>query len=134
MHGHLTKRAVENLVSENTRGYTNIALDVEVSTGSVFKTMKLNAHVFRPQNWLLLRQSRFTSGEVEEHKLVRRYSPPIGLMALDVTHVKKKCERHVEEMVQNQAYANQTTAGDITQLPHEILEIVQRYCSMKEVS
>ena len=135
LHAHLKKNAIESFISENLNGFSNIQLDVDVSTGAVFKPLILQANVFQAKTWELLRQMRLAD-ETGDHnsQLMQRYSPPVGLLGLSVPDLRKKCEKHIGEMVKNPAYAGQTTAGDTTRLPEMILEIVRDYCDAKEVS
>jgi hypothetical protein len=134
LHAHLRKSAIEEFISKNLEGFSNIQLDVEVSTGSVFKPMKLHANIFHSKTWELLRQMRLTDETGDQNaQLMQRYSPPVGLLGLSVPDLRKKFEKHIVEMVKNPAYARQTTAGDATRLPETILEIVRDYCDAKEV-
>jgi hypothetical protein len=134
LHAHLKKNAIEKFISENLDGFSNIQLEVEVSTGAVFKPMKLHANIFQSKTWELLRQMRLADETGDQNaRLVKRYSPPVGLLGLSVPELRKKCEKHVSEMVKNPAYAAQTTASDSTMLPEMILEIVRDYCDAKEV-
>jgi hypothetical protein len=134
LHSHLKKNAIEKFISENLDGFSNIQLDVGVSTGAVFKPLKLHVNVFQAKTWELLRQMRLADETGDQHaQLLKRYSPPVGLLGLSVPELRKKCEKHVGEMVKNPAYAAQTTAGDFTRLPEMILEIVRDYCDAKEV-
>jgi hypothetical protein len=134
LHAHLKKNAIEKFISENLDGFSNIQLVVDVSTGVVFKPLKLHANVFQAKTWELLRQMRLADETGDQNaQLLKRYSPPVGLLGLSVPDLRKKCEKHVGDMVKNPAYAGQTTAGDATRLPEMILEIVRDYCDAKEV-
>ena len=134
LHTHLKKNAIEKFISDNLDGFSNIQLDVEVSTGAVFKPLKLHVNIFQSKTWELLRQMRLADETGDQNaQLMQRYSPPVGLLGLSVSDLRKKCERHIGEMVKNPEYAGQTTAGDPTRLPEMILEIVRDYCDAKEV-
>jgi hypothetical protein len=134
LHAHLKKNAIEKFISENLAGFSNIQLEVEVSTGAVFKPMKLHANIFQSKTWKLLRQMRLADETGDQMaQLMQRYSPPVGLLGLSVSDLRKKCEKHIGEMIKNPEYAVQTTAGDPTRLPEMILEIVRDYCDAKEV-
>lgn len=64
---------------------------------------------------------------------MERYSAPVGILALSQSEMKKLCTEHIDEMVANPSYAAQATAGDCTEIPYEILEIVRKYCAKKDV-
>ncbi|KAG4428297.1 hypothetical protein IFR05_016216 [Cadophora sp. M221] len=57
MHAHLHKAKIEDLISEYTTDFLDINLVLEVSTGSVFKPMRVYTNAFLPYGDDLLRQS-----------------------------------------------------------------------------
>jgi hypothetical protein len=59
-------------------------------------------------------------------------SVPVGILGLSVTEMKKKCNKHVEDMISNTKYAEQATSGDVSGLPSQILEIVGKYVAAKK--
>jgi hypothetical protein len=100
--------------------------------------MRLQTHFLEPRHgWEseLLKQHHLTV-ETEEKKsqFLCRYSAPVGLMSLSTSDVKKTLREHVDAMVSNPQYSAQTTAGDSTNIPLLILEIVRQYCSSTDVS
>lgn len=138
LHSHLHKKEIESLINEHSSGFIGSAFEVKVSTGSVFKPMRLHIHFFKPRHgWEseLLKQHHLTV-ETEEKKsqFLCRYSAPVGLMALSISDVKKTLREHVEQMVAHPQYPAQTAAGDSTNLPLLILEIIQQYCSSTDSS
>ena len=82
---------------------------------------------------LLKQHHLIVETEVPKSMLLCRYSAPVGLMALSVSDVKKLLREHVEHMIANQQYPEQTTAGDMTSIPLFILQEVQKYRAAKEV-
>ena len=134
-HAHLRKSRVEDLVSKNTEGFLDTVLKVEVSTGEVFTPLKLRTNRFVPKTEELLQQSSLTPAEPNQSsQLVRRFSAPIGILGLSLGDMRRKCSKHVDEMIANPQYAAQVTAIDQTQLPKEILEIVYEFATKKNVS
>lgn len=130
MHCHLRKHKIEDLIAEHVSGFLDTVIMVEVSTGSVFKPMVLHANFFIPKTSELLAQSSLTPPEAEQpSQLVLLFSAPVGLLGLSVSELKKKCDKHIENMITNPQYPAQTTAGDPTQLPFRILEIVCQYAT-----
>jgi hypothetical protein len=136
MHAHLRKDKIEDLMSEHTTGFLDTVLILEVSTGSVFKPMRVHTNAFLPNGGDLLRQSSLTPAEADQaSQLVQRPSAPVGILGLSLTDMRKKCKNHIEDMISNHQYAEQTTAGDMSQLPRQILEIVCKYSAAnKDVS
>jgi hypothetical protein len=133
MHSHLRKNEIEDLISEHTNGFLDTVILVEVSTGSVFKPMKLRTNLFEAKTGELLQQASLTSAEPDQAlQLVQRLSAPVGILGLSLSDMKKKCEKHIEEMIKNPQYAEQATAGDMSQLPKQILEIVCEYSAAKK--
>jgi hypothetical protein len=133
MHGHLRKSKIEDLISEHTTRFLDTVLTVEVSTGSVFKPMRVRTNAFLPKTGDLLRQFSLTPAEADQaSQLVQRPSAPVGILGLSLTDLKKKCNNHIEDMISNTQYAAQATAGDMSQLPRQILEIVCEYSAAKK--
>ena len=133
LHAHFKKKQIEDLISEHTSGFNNTVLVVEVSTGELFKPMTLTANIFKPKTRELLRHASLVSQPGQDSQLVERYSAPVGILGLSQSEMKKLCTEHINEMIANPGYAAQATAGDDTQLPYEILEIVRKYCAKKDV-
>jgi hypothetical protein len=136
MHSHLKKSKIEDLISENTTKFLDTIILVEVSTGSVFRPMRLHTNFFEPKTDELLQQASLTPAEPDQaSQLVRLYSAPVGILALSLSDMKKKCQKHIEEMIRNPQYVEQVTSGDVSQLPKQILEIVCAYSNAnKDVS
>jgi len=136
MHSHLRKNEIEDLISEHTDYFLDTALVVEISTGSVFKSMRVNTNLFKPKTSELLQQSSLTPAQPDQaSQLVQQYSAPVGILGLSLSEMKKQCNSHIEEMIKNPQYAAQATAGDMSQLPKQILEIVCEYsAARKDVS
>jgi len=133
MHAHLRKNKIEDLISEHTTGFLDTVLVVEVSTGSVFKPMRVRTNAFLPKTGDLLRQSSLTPAEADQaSQLVQRPSAPIGILGLSLAEMRKKCKNHIEDMISNTQYAAQATAGDMSQLPKQVLEIVCEYSAAKK--
>ncbi|KUJ15459.1 uncharacterized protein LY89DRAFT_783598 [Mollisia scopiformis] len=133
LHAHFKKKKIEDLISEHTSGFSNTVLVVDVSTGGLFKAMTLTANVFKPKTRELLRHASLVSQPGQDSQLVERYSAPVGILGLSPPEMKKLCTEHIDEMIANPSYAAQATAGDDTKLPCEILEIVRKYCSKKDI-
>ena len=132
MHAHLRKDKIEDLISEHTSGFLDTELILEVSTGLVFIPMRIRTNIFLPSGQDLLRQSSLTPAEADEDsQLMQRHSVPIGILGLSLTEMRKKCNNHIFDMISNTQYAAQATAGDISQLPRQILEIVCEYSAAK---
>jgi len=106
-----------------------MTLDVELSTGSVFKPMQVAAHVFRPKNTELLRLHH-----VANSRLICQDSAPLGLMAISTSALKRLCSEHIEEMIDNPRYAAQVTVGNTTDIPYLMLEAIITYNSSIAVS
>ena len=135
LHEHLNKRRIEELVTEHASGWLDLSIKVDISTGQIFQPMRLDTTVFTPKTVELTSQTRLTTVEEgQESQIVMQYSAPIGMMGLFLPQLKLKCEDHVEKMVRNPEYSGQCTAGDKTQLPRELLEVVGKYCEKKDVS
>jgi hypothetical protein len=59
----------------------------------------------------------------------------MGILGLSPSDLKKKCNRHVEEMISSPQYPKKTTADDLSGLLKQILETVCKYISAnKDVS
>jgi hypothetical protein len=81
MHGHLRKSKIEDMISEHISRFLDTVLTVEVSTGSVFKRMKLHTNTFVPKTGDLLQQSSLTPAEADQaSQLVQRPSAPVGIL------------------------------------------------------
>jgi len=136
LHAHLRKSKIEDLISEHTTGFLDTVITVEVSTGAAFKPMKLHTNTFAPSGDELTWQSSLTPPQPEQAaQLVRRPSVPVGILALSPTDMRRKCNKHVEDMISSPQYPEQATAGDASGLPKQILEIVCEYVAAnKDVS
>jgi len=133
MHAHLRKSKIEDLVSDNTAGYLDTIITVEVSAGEVFRPMRLNTNTFAPSTAELLQQNYLLPAERPlTSQLVRVRSVPIGIMCLSPSDIKRKCKNYIEEMISNPQYADQATAGDMSQLPKQILRIVCAYAAAQK--
>jgi hypothetical protein len=129
LHHHLTKREVENLANMHIVGWTGTFITVAVSTGPMFKPIRLSTLVFKPKTTELTTQTRLTTAnEGQDSQIVMQDSAPIGLQGISGTELEKNCKRHIDRMVAHPAYPTQSTAGNPNQLPREILEIVKKYC------
>lgn len=102
--------------------------------------MVLRVNDFQSQREFLL-HPRLTKGEgalppSQPLRLETPYSIPVGIVGLDMDDMRKKCDKHIEEMINNKRYADQVTAGDPNPIPRRILEIALRFRSAtgKEVS
>jgi hypothetical protein len=78
-----------------------------------------------------LTQSRLAGDH--NSQLIQKYSAPVGILCLIPSDLKKICKTHINQMIENGKYVSQTTAADVTQLPAEILYIIQKYCASKDV-
>lgn len=135
MHSHLRKQSVKDFIKEHTTEFTDTVLDVDISTGLEFNPMRVRTNVFNTKTDELLRQSVLTPTEADQSsQLVQQYSVQLGIWPLALHDVKEMCDTHIEEMISNPKYIEQATAGDVSQLPKEILEIVREYSSAKNVS
>jgi hypothetical protein len=133
MHEHLRKSKIEDLITEHTKGFLDTVIVVEVSTGAVFRPMKIDTNIFKPRTTELLQQASLTPPEADQaSQLVRMRSIPVGILGLSVSDMKKKCERHIEHMIAEPKYAEQATSGDPSLLPQQILEIVCEYVAAKK--
>ncbi len=133
MHAHLRKNKIEDLITEHTTRFLDTIITVEVSTGSVFKPIRIQANTFKPKTDELVFQSSLTPPEAHQAaQLVRMHSVPVGILGLSVSELRKKCEIHIEEMISNSKYAEQATSGDPSSLPQQILEIVCAYAAAKK--
>jgi hypothetical protein len=133
MHSHFRKSKIEDLISEHTTAFLDNVIVVEVSTGVVFRPMKLQTNTFTPSTSELLQQSSLTPPEADQaSQLVQMASVPVGIMCLSPSDMKRKCKSHVEEMISNPQYAEQATSGDMSQLPKQILEIVCEFAAAKK--
>lgn len=135
---HLEERKIADLVNEHSYRFVGSGFQVEVSTGSAFKPIKLDTYVFKPKgDWEseLLRQYRLTvESEEQKSQLLMQFSVPVGLMGISMSQVKNELRKHVKEMVANPQYPAQTTAGDATQVPRLILEAVWKYSASTDVT
>jgi hypothetical protein len=123
---------MEDLISEHTSGFLNTELTLEVSIGFVFIPIRTHTHTFLLIGHDLLQQSSLILAEVDEDsQLMQRHSVPIGILGLSLTEMRKKCNNHILDIISNTQYAAQATAGDISQLPKQILEIVYEYSAAK---
>lgn len=133
MHAHLRKSKIEDLVSDHTAGFLDTIITVEVSAGEVFRPMRLNTNTFTPSTAELLQQNYLLP--VESHQTLQQVqmrSVPIGIMCLSPSDIKRKCKNYIEEMISNPQYADQATAGDMSQLPKQILKIVCAYATAQK--
>jgi hypothetical protein len=133
MHAHLRKSKIEDLITEHTTGFLDTVIVVEVSTGVVFRPMRLQTNTFAAIGTELLEQSSLTPPKADQAaQLVRMASVPVGILGLSVSEMKKKCDKHIEDMISNAEYAEQATSGDVSGLPNQILEIVCKYVAAKK--
>lgn len=132
LFSHLQQSKVELLVRENVKAFT-YPIEVGLSTGIVFEPMKLFANRFDtedPNTNELLQQSYLTAGMPSQ--LISTHCAPVGLVSVSTSHMKKKCNHHVEAMILNPHYSAQVTSGETTKLPFECLEIVLNYFRANE--
>lgn len=126
MHLHLNKSRIEDLISQHSERFLDNSLVVEVSTGGVFKCMRLRTNVFIPKGDELMTQSSINPDDAQ---MMRQYSAPIGLLGLITAELKRKCNKHIEEMIANPMYAEQVTAGYSTNLPLQLLNTICVYAA-----
>jgi hypothetical protein len=133
MHAHLRKNKIEDVISEYIDSFLDTELVLEVRTGSVFIPMRVHTNVFVPKGDHLVRQSSLAPAEANQaSQLVQRYSVPVGIRVLSLADMRKTCNNHIEDMISNPQYAEQATAGHMSQLPRQILEIVCEYSAAKK--
>jgi hypothetical protein len=102
MHAHLRKSKLEDIISEHTSGFLDTVLVVEVSTGSVFRPMKLATNTFTPSTDELLQQSSLMPVDADQAtRLVQMPSIPVGIMSLSLRDMKRKRKSHIEDMISN---------------------------------
>lgn len=110
-------------------------MKIGVTSGGCFEPMELSVHVFQPKDNELLSLYRMTiEAEGQSSQLVCQRSAPVGLMIFSLSDMKATCKDHIEKMLRNPAYALQTTAGDPTEIPHLILDIILKYYFTTHVS
>ncbi|RDL41411.1 uncharacterized protein BP5553_01390 [Venustampulla echinocandica] len=135
LHAHLKKRKIEDLVTENTNGFTDTVLEIEIGVGACFTPMRLLVNVFRPTSRELLTQHRLVvDGEVSDSPLVLQESVAVGLLGVSPSDMSIKCEYHIIEMIESCWYAAQVTAGDTSRIPYVILDIAQQYYASTRAS
>jgi hypothetical protein len=133
MHAHLRKNKIEDLITGNTNQFLDNTIIVEVSTGVVFKPMKIQANAFEASTNELLQHSSLTPPQADQAAhLVQLPSAPVGILGLSLSEMKRKCKNHIEDMISNDQYVEQATSGDMSQLPKQILEIVSKYSAAKK--
>jgi hypothetical protein len=103
----MRKSKIEDLISEHTTRFLDTTINVEVSTGSIFRPMILKTSFFEPSTDHLLHQSILTAAEIDHSpRWTRLSSAPIGILQLSLSEVKKMCKQHIEDMVSNSKYVN----------------------------
>lgn len=127
MHRHFEKKQIEDLITINSNGFTDMVIDISISAGAVFEPMTIQTHVFEPKTWELIGHYQLVAKEGERPQLLERYSVPLGVMGLDRSEMKVQCRKQIEEMIANPEYAGQVTAGHKTAIPRKILEIAKNY-------
>lgn len=136
LHSHFKKRKIEELINEHTSGFRDATLEIDVATGECFmdKPMRLQANVFRPKDWELLRQHRLaTEHEEQDSRLMLQISAPVGLLGLATAEMKEKCREHIEDMIESPNYVDQVMAGCHSEIPYDILTAAVRFSSSKDV-
>jgi len=130
MHAHLRKTKIEDLISEHTDGFEDASTVVEISTGEAFKkSMRLRTNFFIPKDTALLRQDSIApASAAQDSQLVQMDSVPVGILGFSLSEMKKTCRKYIEDMISDEAYAEQCTAGNVSQIPRQILNIVTQYC------
>ena len=117
-------------MDEHMKDFKDGSFDVYVTSGSVFTPMKVEVHFFTPKGWeseLLKHHHLTTESEEQKSQIILRYSAPVGLMSLSTSEQKKALKQHIEDMLENPYYVAQTTAGDISDVPAQILDVAVKY-------
>ncbi|RDW64864.1 hypothetical protein BP6252_10515 [Coleophoma cylindrospora] len=132
LSAHLKKKSIEDLISEHTSGFYDDGIDVDVTTGASFKPMRLSTNFFRAESKELLLQHYLGTNLENKDLLVQQCSAPVGLLGVDVGELKKKCRQYIDDMIGNPLYAEQSCADNPTEIPRRVLEVIQRYVSVKD--
>ncbi|RDW68411.1 hypothetical protein BP5796_09068 [Coleophoma crateriformis] len=132
LSAHLKKKSIEDLISEHTSGFYDNGIDVDVTTGASFKPMRLSTNFFRAESQELLLHHYLGTNLENKDLLVQQCSAPVGLLGVDVGELKKKCQQYIEDMIGNPLYAEQSCADNSTEVPRRVLEVIQRYISVKD--
>jgi len=90
--------------------------------------MRLHTNTFAPSTDELVFQFSLTPPMPEQAaQLVRRRSIPVGILGLSLSDMRRKCNKHIEDMISSPQYPEQATAGDASGLPKQILETACEY-------
>lgn len=102
MHCHLKKSQIEKLISAHTMGFLDTSFIVKISTGSVFRPMKLQTNVFKPKTGDLIQEASLTPATEEPaSQFVSHCSAPLGILGISLSDMKLKCNMHIDEMISN---------------------------------
>jgi hypothetical protein len=130
---HLGKKVIEDFVTENVDDWRNTKdIVVKISAGAVFQPMELRVNPFAPKTSEII--GHWQLSPPQQSQLVQLHAARVGIIGFSTSDMKKLIERHLMAMVKNPFFAAQITAGDTMQIPRQILEIVQNYCSPRKVS
>lgn len=131
MVSHFNKVEIQNLMNEHISMFTTNTFQVGITSGYSFKPMRLVVHQFSPRTEHLVHhhQTRIQSdGEKKTPRTSHRIGAPLGLLGIDMEELQPMCDAHIRSMVENPAYASQSTAGLSTRIPRKLLEIMREYC------
>jgi len=129
---HLSKSAVEKVVRVHADGFSTTNITVEVSTGAAFKPMKLNTNIFIPKT-LDISTSLVADVATDFYQFRRNRGVLIGVLGLSTSDMGKLCAEHIESMIANPLYSQQTAAGVAIPVVYKILDACQRYFSTSPV-
>lgn len=135
LHQHLDQKEIEKFITQHVRSCNADDLVVEISAGKVFKPIKIRVNPFVPSTFAITKHYQLVDGPAgHESQLLERDSARVGILGVSPSGLWSKIMRHMKAMVENQCFTKEITTGDPTILPRRILEVVQKYCSSKEVS
>jgi hypothetical protein len=131
LHTHLQKEQVANFLAENVHHF-NEQVDVEITVGPAFGSLKLSAFIFEPRGTEILTDHRLVS-EVEgkPFQVVSHDCLPVGICGLSTTELKRTCKNYLTDMVEADAFIEEVCGKDGTQIPRKILQSVIRYSASK---
>ena len=124
---HLTAKKVEDLISENSRGFLDQRLHVEVSTGQSFVPMRLEVNMFEPRGSYLLFQRDLEPKDESSSQSNWRECAPVGLLAFSNDELEETCQNYIHSMLQCPCYAEAVTKGESSPLRRKILAAVFKY-------
>jgi hypothetical protein len=128
VYSRLSKSAIEYFFCKNMLGFTDNKIEVEMSSGPAYPTIKLVVHEFVPSNREFLSLSYVKQGLAGAwQKFAPSYAPPLGLYSTEGSALRNACLRYIMSVTKQDRDGRECTLGDTSTISWNVLSAVNRY-------